>query len=181
MERNIQRQQPKIEFAKPMEFGKSGKSRIRTAQTAPPPAEQDYEVQLTKNDDSVMMEKISRYTQALEQLKQTKTAGNPYEDFSKALRIALRIMTGESVNKNDRRFLAEKFPDLLHKAEMMRMHKERQEKNPKSIAEEDWSGEGDVESIQKQIDKANEMMKALSGDAGSGGSESAASASSAEA
>lgn len=78
---------------------------------------------------------------------------NSISDLSKAMKIASRIMNGDKVPMKDRKFLAEKYPDLFKNALMFR-RQNPEPKKYKSCLDDDDNEENNNGSVSSQ-DSAN--------------------------
>ncbi len=79
----------------------------------------------------------AKLTAMLEEHKlQTEEAEAAFDDFAKCLKIAMRIMNGDHVPLQDIRFLAEREPELLESAMLLRRHNEDPEKHDSVLDEE---------------------------------------------
>ena len=104
----------------------------------------------------------NEYKMLCDQLERAKDSSGElegYKNLAKALKIASLIMRGHRVSAADRQFMAENFPEILAKAEMMKIHN----KDPKDY---DVTGEEEEEESE---DAANESGIAESASISSAG------------
>lgn len=87
------------------------------------------------------------------QMKQSEDEGSAYQTYIKCMRIALRIMNGDEVPEEDRKFLMDNEPELYAKAITLRMEKEDPEEYDSLLTEEDLA---DPEAKETPLDAATE-------------------------
>lgn len=105
----------------------------------------------TKQDDlsnnnpnkSASLAEIEAFAKRIQESRENK-GSDRIQDLAKCMKIANRIMHGDKVPLKDRKFLAEKFPDLFRNAIMFQKHNPEPKKY-KSVLDKD-----DEENSQNQ-------------------------------
>ena len=91
-------------------------------------------------------EKLMVAQTALEGLERQEEQGNPYEDYTRAMKIALNMMRGKRVPPQDEKFLMQFDDELYQAAKNVQMMKEIREDAESELEDED-------EDIRQKIRK----------------------------
>ena len=91
-------------------------------------------------------EKLMVAQTALEGLENQEEQGNPYEDYTRAMKIALNMMRGKRVPPQDEKFLMQFDDELYQAAKNVQMMKELKEDAESELEDED-------EELQQKIRK----------------------------
>lgn len=126
--------------------GKKGSAKDTEAQTelkqeTYQPSKEGLSLLAKENQEKLMVAQT-----ALEGLERQEEQGNPYEDYTRAMKIALNMMRGKRVPPQDEKFLMQFDDELYQAAKNVQMMKELKEDAESELEDED-------EELQQKIRK----------------------------
>ena len=112
-----------------------------------------------------MSEKLKAFKEQLENVKeQADGAAEQWKVYTRCLRIAMHIMSGDIVTKEDHRYLAKNDPELYSKAVSMRMEKTDPKKIKRISEDEKPDKNSDKDDENSTLDSQLKIQDEYAGD-----------------